>query len=513
MSIARVGRVPDSIIAPMSDLSSLVYLPAAVRELDRIAIEEIGIPGYELMSRAGQVVFGLARERFPAARRWLVVCGAGNNAGDGYIVARLAQAAGLAVTVAAISDPARLQGDGARAWREFERAGGVIGPFVESSCSGADLVIDAILGTGLTRPLEGAYLHAVEGINAASCPVVAVDVPSGLCGATGQVLGGAVRAEMTATFIGRKLGLYVGAGPEHAGEIVFADLGVPLERVSHVPPEMRLFDAADRVQLLARRARTAHKGRFGHALVIGGNRGMGGAVRLAGEAALRAGAGLVSVATRADNVTAVTALRPELMCAGVAAASDLDALLARATVVAIGPGLGQDDWARGLLARVLECGQPLVVDADALNLLAVAPHTRRSWILTPHPGEAGRLIGRSAAEVQADRPAAAAAIAARFGAVTLLKGRCTLVAQPGELPFVIDGGNPGMASAGMGDVLTGLVAGIVAQSRPADLLAATACAASVHAAAGDAAAREGGERGLIAGDLLGRLRPWLNPVP
>ncbi len=496
----------------MSRLSSLIFSPDQVREIDRIAIEELGIPGYELMSRAGREAFVLARERFPGARRWLILCGAGNNAGDGYVVARLALAAGLAVTVAALSDPRRLQGDAARAWGDYASAGGDIVQFTDALLADSDLVIDAILGTGLGRALEGAYLHAVESVNACAAPVIAVDIPSGLCGRSGRVLGAAVDALITVTFIGRKAGLYLGAGPEHAGEVVFADLGVPLDRVSHVSPALRLFDDEDCARILPRRARTAHKGSFGHVLIIGGNEGMGGAVRLAGEAALRAGAGLVSIATRADNAPAVTASRPELMCRGVSVPADLDPLLARATVVAIGPGLGQDEWARRLFDRVIELPQPLIVDADALNLLAAKPRKRSDWVLTPHPGEAARLLHGSTATIQADRLEAVIELCGRYGGVALLKGRGTLVAQAGEMPFLIDGGNPGMASAGMGDVLTGLVAGIVAQRRPAELLQATACAAFVHAQAGDDAARAAGERGLLAGDLLAGLRPWLNPT-
>lgn len=500
-----------SIMTPMSAGSSLVYAPTQVREIDRFAIDSLGIPGLELMTRAGAFTFELARQRFPGARRWLVVCGAGNNAGDGYVVARMAQGAGLAVTVAALSDPHRLSGDAARAWHQFRSAGGGVVQFSDDLCGQADLVIDAALGTGLTRALEGVYLHAVECMNAAHRPVVAVDIPSGLCAATGRVLGAAVRATLTATFIGRKLGLYLGAGPDHAGEIVFADLGVPLDRTGHVTPVMRLFDDADRERQLPRRQRTAHKGHFGHVLVIGGNHGMGGAVRLAGEAAARSGAGLVSVATRPGNVLAVTVPRPELMCAGISLADDIEAMLARATVVAIGPGLGQDDWALGLFERVLRQHQPLVIDADALNLLAHRPMRRGNWVLTPHPGEAARLLGISTDQVQADRCAALAELVARYGGVALLKGRGTLVGQSGELPFLIEAGNPGMASGGMGDVLTGIVAALLAQVRPGAFLGAAACAAYVHARAADQTAGTG-ERGLLASDVLRGLRPWLNPA-
>jgi NAD(P)H-hydrate epimerase len=494
----------------MSEPSSFIYTPDQVREIDRTAIEELGIPGYELMSRAGRAVFELGRQRFAGARRWLILCGAGNNAGDGYVVARLAKAAGYDITVAALSDPHRLTEDAARAWRDFQSSGGGVTQFSEALCRETDLVIDALLGTGLTRSLEGGYLHAVESANSGLAPIIAVDIPTGLSGASGHVLGAAVAAQITVTFIGRKLGLYVGAGPEHSGEVIFADLGVPLDRVGHVSPQARLFERADRALVLPRRSRMAHKGDFGHVLVIGGNAGMGGSVRLAGEAALRAGAGLVSVATRPENVAAVTSGRPELMCRGVSVAADLNSLLSRATVIAIGPGLGQDSWARDLLDAVLDVPLPLVVDADALNLVAQRPRRNERWVLTPHPGEASRLVGRSTADLQSDRMSTVAEVCARFGGVALLKGRCTLVGRAGEMPYVIDAGNPGMATAGMGDVLTGLVAGILAQS-PGQPLQAAACAAYVHAHAADAASLMG-ERGLIAGDLFPRLRAWLNPV-
>jgi len=282
--------------------------------------------------------------------------------------------------------------------------------------------------------------------------------------------------------------------------------------VHGVEPVLQVFGARDFADVFPRRARTAHKGSFGHVLVVGGNHGMGGAARLAGEAALRSGAGLVTVATRPANVSVVTGGRPELMCRGVESGDDLDEILERATVVALGPGLGQDKWAAELYARVVRAGRACVVDADALNLLAQTPSRRDDWILTPHPGEAGRLLGRDTAAVQADRPAALAGLTERFGGAVVLKGRATLVGQSGRRPFLIRAGNPGMATGGMGDVLTGLVAGLLAQCDRDDggLQRAAAAGAWVHACAGDAAA-EVGERGLIATDLFRHLRSCLNP--
>lgn len=493
----------------MTTLANSIFTPDVVRELDRRAIEEHQVPGYTLMGRAGQAAFNAARERFAQAQHWLVICGAGNNAGDGYLIARLAREAGLRVAVVALSAPEQLGGDAARAWSDYRDAGGTTIALKDADFDSAELLVDALLGTGLDRAVDGLYRDAVQRINAAAAPVLAVDIPSGLNGTTGEIMGVAVQADLTVTFVGRKQGLYLGAAPALVGKLVFNDLAVPSAVTTGIEASLRLFDRQALRALLPERPATAHKGLHGHVLIVGGNLGMGGAVRLAGEAALRVGAGLVSVATRAATAGAVVAGRPELMCRAVDRADELDGLLERATHVAVGPGLGQDAWARQLLAHVLDSGLPLVLDADALNLLAVQPQRRDDWVLTPHPGEAARLLGRSTAAVQAGRLEALADLHARYGGIVVLKGSGSLVGRAGEIPYVIDRGNPGMATAGMGDVLTGAIAGLWAQL-PQRALEAAAAAAWAHATAGDAAANRG-ERGLLAGDLLGELRACLNP--
>ncbi len=500
-----------------------VWTPEAVRVLDRTASAAFGIPGYELMTRAGAAVCAAASLRWPTARRWLVLCGGGNNGGDGYVIARLARQAGHEVRVCAFTETERLSGDAATAWRDFVAEGAAVQRFEPQSLADADLVVDAMLGTGLCRPVSGEMRAAIDALNAARLPVVAVDIPSGLDATSGFPLGAAVHADLTVTFVGRKLGLYVGDGPAHTGSIEFADLGIPPAVVESAglagQARLCVFPRAELARLLPPRSATAHKGDFGHVLVVGGNHGMSGAIRLAGEAALRTGAGLVTVATRPAHAVLLSLVRPELMCHGIAAPEDLGPLLARATVVVVGPGLGQDEWARGLLAAVCAAPRPLVVDADALNLLAGTPRRRPDWVLTPHPGEAGRLLGSSASVVQRDRLGALAALEARYGGTIVLKGNGTLVAGAGQCPWLITSGNPGMATAGMGDVLSGVIAGLLAQFpsqaqvgrgaglRVADVVAA---AAFVHSAAGDSAARVG-QRGMVASDLLGELRPWLNP--
>jgi NAD(P)H-hydrate epimerase len=495
-----------------------IWTPEAVRTLDRTATSALGIPGYELMKRAGAAVYTAAAKRWPDARRWVVFCGPGNNGGDGYVIARLARRAGWDVQVCALADPSQLTGDAATAWRDFAAEGGVLVPLDSRVLAEADLVVDAIVGTGLSRPVTGTMRSTIEAINAARRPVVAVDIPSGLDATSGHPSGVAVRADLTVTFVGRKLGLYLDEGPAHTGPVLFADLDIPPSVVERAglggKATLHLFTASELPRLLPRRTATAHKGNFGHVLVVGGNHGMSGAVRLAGEAALRAGAGLVSVATRPAYASLLPLVRPELMCHGIAEPGDLKPLLARATVVALGPGLGQDDWARGLLAAVLATPLPLVLDADALNLLATEPMRRADWVLTPHPGEAGRLLGCSALDVQRDRLGALEALQDRYGGTIVLKGSGTLVGRTGQCPWLIPTGNPGMATAGMGDVLTGVIAGVIAQARGplqgvtpgADMAAA---AAFIHGAAGDAAANAG-QRGLVASDVLSQLRPWLN---
>ncbi|RMG31889.1 MAG: NAD(P)H-hydrate dehydratase [Gammaproteobacteria bacterium] len=486
-----------------------LYTAAGVRELDRIAIEEAGIPGYTLMRRAGAAVHRLVAARLPPGAPLLVLCGLGNNAGDGYVVARLARQAGRPVTVLTPADPQRLRGDARRAFEDAAAAGIVPVRYREGDAlPPAGGVVDALLGTGLERPVTGAWRTLVEGVNALPVPRIAVDVPSGLDADRGTVLGIAFRAEATVTFIGRKLGLYTAQAADHTGRVHFDALGVPEAVRRRVTPVAWRMTAQEAAELLAPRPRTLHKGHAGHVLVIGGQPGMSGAARLAGEAAARVGAGLVSLAVHPAQAACAGAGRPELMVHAAADGALPEGLARRATVLAVGPGLGESDWARRLWDRVLSLPQPKVVDADALRLLAEAPRRREDWILTPHPGEAARLLGATAAEVQADRPAAVRALQARYGGVVVLKGPGTLV-HDGHRLLLSDTGNPGMASGGMGDVLTGVIAGLLAQGIPP--LEAAALGAWVHGAAADRAAQRRGERGLLAQDLMGPLQRLVNP--
>lgn len=493
----------------MSQLPHALYHAAQVRELDRIAIQEFGIPGLTLMERAGRAAFEALRARWPAAQRIAVLCGTGNNGGDGFVVARLARETGLAVEVFQVGDPARIGGDALAAAQALRAAGVEPRNFEPGPVHGTEVIVDALFGTGLEREVTGVWREAVEAINASGAAVLAVDIPTGLQADTGAVLGVAVRAHLTVTFIGLKQGIFTGAGPDHCGAVVFDDLQVPREIFARVAPAANRICQEDLHVWLAPRPRGAHKGDHGHVLVVGGDHGMGGAARMAGEAAARVGAGLVTVATRPTHAATLSAARPELMCRGVEEARGLLPLLRRATVVAIGPGLGRSRWAQDLLGAVLESELPLVVDADALNLLAQDPLARGNWVLTPHPGEAARLLGSTSGIIQADRFAAVSQLTQRYRAVCVLKGAGTLVQGEGGNLWLCDRGNPGMATGGMGDVLTGVVAGLIAQGLP--LAAAARAGVYLHAVAGDAAAADG-ERGMMALDLLPHLRRAANPL-
>lgn len=492
----------------MQTLPHTLYRAEGARALDRVAIEEFGIPGIVLMERAGEAAFNLLRKRWPRARHIAVLCGGGNNGGDGFVLARHAHRQRLPVTVFLLADPQNLHGEALEAYRAMTREGLVAEQVLPDTLAGYDVLVDALLGTGLSADVRDPFRHAIELVNAARRPVLALDIPSGLSADSGAVLGAAVRAEATITFIGLKQGLLTGAGPGLCGEIQFDSLQVPADVHERVSPSARRIDYHGQTFLLPPRLRSAHKGDHGHVLVVGGDHGMCGAVRLAGEAALRAGAGLVSVATRAAHAPLLSAQRPELMCHGVESPEDLDPLLSRITLVAIGPGLGRGTWGQAMFRRILGLKTPMVVDADALNLLAGEPVRRDHWILTPHPGEAGRLLGCTSGEIQQDRFAAVRAIQERHGGIIVLKGAGTLVCVPGGEISLCSEGNPGMGSGGMGDVLTGVIAALVAQDVP--LADAARLGACLHAAAADRAAH-GGERGLLASDLMPHLRRLANP--
>ncbi|MCX2897256.1 NAD(P)H-hydrate dehydratase [Pseudomonas mandelii] len=485
------------------ELPDALYSAAQVRGLDASLIAA-GTPGFELMQRAARATWRALVRQWPSANELSVLAGHGNNAGDGYLVAVLARRAGWSVRVLAVADPQRLQGDAARAHAEAVAENVSIEAWSPQSTLRA-IVLDALLGTGLSGEVREPYASAIAAINASGLPVAAVDIPSGLCADTGRILGCAVRADLTVTFIALKLGLFTGDAADNVGDLVFNDLQADPQLLAGAAISARRLSTAN-LPRLASRAPVAHKGQFGHVLLIGGDRGFGGAILLSAQSALRSGAGMVSVATRSEHVPAALARIPEAMVLGTSSANQLMGLLGKVSVLVVGPGLGQTAWGRSLLSAASNAPLPQVWDADALNLLAEA-HVRlpKGCVITPHPGEAARLLGLSTAEVQADRPAAARALSEKYTAVVVLKGAGSLIANPDGRLAVCHQGHPAMATAGLGDVLAGLVGALLAQGM--DAYDAACLGVWLHANAGAQEGKSG--RGLAASDLIPAIRQLL----
>jgi NAD(P)H-hydrate epimerase len=485
------------------ELPDALYSAAQVRGLDASLIAA-GTAGFELMQRAARATWRALVRQWPTASELSVLAGHGNNAGDGYLVAALAKRAGWAVRVLAVGDPQRLQGDAALAHAEAVSENVLIEPWTaQSGLRG--IVLDALLGTGLSGDVREPYASAIGAINGSGLPVAAVDIPSGLCADTGRVLGCAVCADLTVTFIGLKLGLFTGEAADGVGELVFNDLHADSQLIGGAAFTARRLTAAN-LPRPAPRTPTSHKGRFGHVLLIGGDRGLGGAILLSAQSALRSGAGMVSVATRSEHVCAALARIPEAMVLGTSSANQLMVLLQKVSVLVVGPGLGQAGWGRSLLSAAANAPLPQVWDADALNMLAEdRVSLPKNCVLTPHPGEAARLLGMSTAQVQADRPAAAHALSKKYTAVVVLKGAGSLIAHPDGRLALCHQGHPAMATAGLGDVLAGLVGALLAQGmEPFD---AACLAVWLHANAGEQQGKMG--RGLAASDLIPAIRQLL----
>lgn len=493
----------------MADFSSPIYQVNQIRELEMLAQQRFGVSGDMMMQRAGKAAFQLLRKRWPIAKRIAVLCSVGNNGGDGYVLAELAHRHGLVVNVWQVGQTQHLKAEALRAYEACKKAGVAITPFQgRDDLILADVLIDALHGIGLQGVVRQESRAAIEAMNASKKPILALDIPSGIDANTGYVLGVAVKAQATITFIATKLGLLTGSGMAYAGEVICDDLELPAELFSLVKPAVEKLSFSAYKQYFVPRQRDWHKGSAGHVLVIGGDVGYVGAPRMAAEAALRVGAGLVTVVTHPKHSATLNVGRPEIICHGVRFPFFLRALLKKVTVVVIGPGLGKSWWAKRLLSAVLKTNLPLVVDADALNLIAANSHRRSHWVLTPHPGEAARLLKQTPAQIQQDRFKALQQLQIAYQGVIALKGAGTLVLAPDTLPAVCDVGNPGMATAGMGDVLSGVIGGLIAQGVP--LVDAAKAGVCLHACAGDSAAAAGGERGMLAMDLMPFLRQWVN---
>ncbi len=497
-------------------LPSSIYQAKAVREIDRMAIEEYGIAGFELMQRAARFALHALLKRWPNSNHLSIVCGSGNNGGDGYVMAALAARKGIQVELFYLSEPQQLSGDAQRAYEMSREQQLACRPFSLAAWqersgrqSDSEVIVDALLGTGLHSEVRGHYAEAIAAINEANSHVFSVDIPSGLSADTGQVLGCAICADATASFIAIKLGLLTGAGRSHAGEIYFDTLDTPEQALNSQAPCARRLDLETLLAQLPPRKLDSHKGKFGHVLLIGGDEGYGGAIQLAARAAVRMGPGLVSVATQASNAAGLVQAQPEIMAHGMRNLHDLTPLLDKASHVVVGPGLGQSAWSQQMLYAALESGKPCVLDADALNLVAQEQVTLAgSHIFTPHPGEAARLLGCCSTDIQNDRLSSVLALQKKLSGSVLLKGSGSLIAHSQDIIHLCTDGNPGMASGGMGDVLSGMIGGLLAQGFTHEF--SLDLAVCLHAKAADLVAQHEGQRGLLASDLIAPARRLLN---
>ena len=497
----------------MQNLPTTLYNVASVVQLEQLAIQQHNIPAYTLMQRAGRAVFEVVKNHYSRCKNILVLCGAGNNAGDGYVVARLLRLADYDVSVVSLSDPDKLKNEARQAYLDWCEAGHNYHADM-AYIKKAGIIVDALLGTGLQRDVSGDWAQWIEAVNASGKPVVSVDIPSGLYADTGVIAGSAVVAEYTVSFIGLKQGLFTAQGRDVCGEVLFDDLGVPPAIYAQVPAQARLLRSVDHSLLPARTA-SSHKGNFGHVLIAGGNEGMPGAVILAARAALRTGAGLVTILAHEKNLAAICTAVPEAMVRTVGDDADGElleaALVRKLTHIAVGMGLGRDAWADALLQYCLQLNRPLLIDADGLNGLAGKPVKITSPLLiTPHPGEAARLLSTDdcslgTADIQANRFQAVRDLYARFDEsrehVVVLKGSGTLICN-GEETAVCALGSAAMAAPGMGDVLSGIIIALMAQGlnqgRAAEL------GVCLHAAAADSVSADR-TRGLLASDVIDTL--------
>ncbi|MFC3095208.1 NAD(P)H-hydrate dehydratase [Alteromonas sediminis] len=489
-------------------LTHKIYRADQVREHERVAAEASGCDMYSLMARAGAAVFNQCQLLIPNTENFLILVGQGNNAGDGYVAAMHAKNVGKNVYLCAVEPERVLTGDAGRAQQAYLDAGGKVEHFSKALLDKADIVIDALLGTGITTAIRNEFADIIDAVNEAEVPVVSIDVPSGLDANTGESKGRCIQADVTVTLVGIKPGLTTGAGKQSCGKLVYDDLGIGKAFMERARSHASLLSLSMFTGMGPRDVHS-HKGDYGRLLCIGGNRGTPGAIRLSAEAAMRTGAGLVKVFAHEQSRIQVSAGCPELMVTN----ESLDEALAWCTTVVLGPGLGQDEWAKEIFERTMSycegAHKPMVLDADALNLLS---HSSVSYnvsecLITPHAGEAARLLGVSVDEIESDRFNCARQLAQKYHATCVLKGAGSVV-DTERHAYVCQHGNPGMATAGMGDVLTGILGALLAQGIDQDL--ACKYGVSLHAKAGDCVAEQFGERGMMASDLFHYIRMLIN---
>ncbi len=499
-------------------IAEALYVTADIKAMERQHVKGNGISMYDLMELAGEEAWKFATKHWADAKNITVLCGKGNNAGDGFVFARLAHVDGFNVQVLLSEENAHYKGDAKIAHQSMLEQGVTVDEFHSSKLSGSDLIVDALLGTGLSGELRGNFKSIIQSVNEycdqIATPLLSLDIPSGLNADTGACADVAIVAVRTLTFIRIKAGMVTGKARAYCGEIELANLSVDESIAEQYLPTAWIDDADVLIEQLPKRSNVSHKGDHGHLLLIGGDFGFGGAILMSAMAAARSGVGLITILTRDAHVAPILTQCPEAMIRSVSGKDDplLAQILSKVDAVVIGPGLGQEEWGIGLLEVICATNLPLLVDADALNILAknngdTQAIQSNNWVMTPHPGEAARLLDVSIAEIEQNRYAAIQQLQDNYSGVIVLKGAGTLIAGVQQRKTVCIEGNAGMASAGMGDILSGICGSLLAQGLTASVAARTAVA--LHSRAGDLAAMNG-QKGLMATDLIDPLRMLVN---
>jgi len=505
------NKVPYRVITPKKQLPYALYSVEQVYAMENLAKDKYGLSEAELMERAGEAAFNLANKYWKNLQQVIIFCGSGNNAGDGFVLARLFKAYHIEVQLVLMSP---IKPEKKQTYAYFQECCQRKIPFCffndfQLPQKPVDLIIDALLGIGLSKPIREDYAKAVHCINQQTAPVLSIDVPSGLDADTGNVLSVAVKANATITYIGLKKGLFTSNGSEYCGKMSYHALQLPARVFASQIHQVRRMDWTRVMGSLIPRHRNSHKGNFGHLLIIGGTTGMLGATLLTAKAAFRCGAGKITIATVPKNAEALALCLPEVMTFSINQPAEIIPLLKNSNVVVIGPGLGTEPWALALLKLVIAENKPMVIDADALRLLPQCDTLPSRALLTPHPGEAAFLLETKNQIVQENRFEALQKLHQKFTNTIILKGAGSLIAtQDNQPPALCVGGNPGMAVAGMGDVLSGILGALLAQHM--DINLAAIFGTCLHAEAGDRASKNGGERGMMASDLMDWIRTLNN---
>ncbi|WWP02701.1 MAG: NAD(P)H-hydrate dehydratase [Candidatus Dasytiphilus stammeri] len=495
-----------------NNLPSIVLTVEQIKILEKEYIKSIGITLFDIMQRAGRAAFNIIKRLYPQTKYWLILCGNGNNGGDGYIIGSLAQIYGINVWLLTIENEKKISIERTLAKKMWLTLGGKVHPFNgKLPGDNIDLIIDCLLGTGLNKAPGYPYNKIIINANQYHAPIIGIDVPSGLLADTGATPGVAIKAVHTITFISLKPGLLTGQARKYVGQLHYHSLEMDLwlnKRYHHSSIKRIEYNINHIKKKIISRSPISHKGKHGKLLLIGGDIGMAGAIILAGEAALRTGTGLVKILTHKYNILPILSARPELIVQEFTI-KKFDFYLNWSNTIIIGPGLGQEKWAKDACQKLKISKKNMLWDADALTNLAKDPNKCNNRIITPHPGEAARLLNLSIKEIENNRVQTAKILAKKYGGVVVLKGAGTIIASYKGQLTIADVGNVGLASAGMGDILSGIIGSFIGDNFSLYESACLGCV--IHGKAADYLAKKYGTRGILARDILSVIYKFLTP--